>query len=68
VELVIAVVSQCEFKSDEEITQLHQAVDISVDMHVAAMKFARPGMIEAQVTAEIHKIALAAGFMLRKMS
>ncbi len=61
VELVKAVVSQREIKSEEEIVQLHQAVNISVDMHVAAMEFTRPGMTEAQVAAEIHKIALAAG-------
>ena len=30
-------------------------------MHVAAIKFARPGMSEAEVAAEIHKVALAAG-------
>lgn len=60
-ELVKAVVSQREIKSKEEIEQLHQAVNVSVDMHVTAMKFARPGMTEAQVTAEIHKVALAAG-------
>jgi len=61
VELVKAVVSQREFKSDEEISEINRAVDISVDMHVAAMKFAKPGMTEAQVTAEIYKIAIAAG-------
>lgn len=61
VDLVRAVVAQREFKTEEEIVQLHQAVDVSVDMHVAGMKFARPGMTEAQVTAEIHKVALAAG-------
>ncbi|KJF44011.1 aminopeptidase P family protein [Draconibacterium sediminis] len=60
-ELVKAVVSQREIKSQEEIEQLHQAVNVSVDMHIAAMKFARPGMTEAQVAAEIHKVALAAG-------
>ncbi len=61
VELVKAVVSQREFKSDEEIIEINKAVNISVDMHVAAIKFAKPGMTEAQVTAEIHKIAIAAG-------
>ncbi|QIA06298.1 aminopeptidase P family protein [Draconibacterium halophilum] len=60
-DLVKAVVSQREIKTKEEIEQLHQAVDVSVDMHVAAMKFARPGMTEAEVTAEIHKVAVAAG-------
>jgi len=60
VDLVRAVVSQREIKTEEEIVQLNQAVDVSVDMHVAAMKFAKPGMTEAQVTAEIQKIATAA--------
>ena len=59
--LIQAVVSQREFKSEEEIVELEQAVNISVDMHVAAIRFARPGMTEAEVTAEIHKVALAAG-------
>ncbi|MDZ7635062.1 MAG: aminopeptidase P family protein [Bacteroidales bacterium] len=61
VDLVKAVVSQREIKTDEEITQLHQAVNVSVDMHVAAMKYAKPGMTEAQIAAEIQKIAIAAG-------
>ena len=59
--LVKAVISQREIKTEEEIIELTNAVDVSVDMHVAAMKFAKPGMTEAEVTAEIHKIAIAAG-------
>lgn len=59
--LVKAVISQREFKSTEELHEIEKAVDISVDMHVAGMRFAKPGMTEAQVTAEIHKIAIAAG-------
>jgi Xaa-Pro aminopeptidase len=60
-DLVKAVVSQREIKTEEEIIQLHQAAGVSVDMHVAAMKFAKAGMTEAEVTAEIHKVAIAAG-------
>jgi Xaa-Pro aminopeptidase len=60
-DLVKAVVSQREIKTEEEIAQLHQAASVSVDMHVAAMKFAKAGMTEAEVTAEIHKVAIAAG-------
>jgi Xaa-Pro aminopeptidase len=60
-DLIKAVVNQREIKTAEEIAQLHQAVDVSVDMHLAAMKYARPGMTEAQVTAEVHRVALAAG-------
>jgi len=59
--LVKAIVSQREIKTEEEIVQLHQAVNVSVDMHMAAMKFAKPGITEAQVAAEIQKIAIAAG-------
>ena len=61
VDLVKAIVSQREIKTEEEIIQIHQAVNVTVDMHVAAMKFARAGITEAQVTAEIQKIAIAAG-------
>ena len=61
IDLVKAVVSQREIKTEEEIVQLNQAVDVSVDMHVAAIKFAKPGMTEAMVTAEVQKIASAAG-------
>ncbi len=60
-ELIKAVVSQREIKTTEELMELDKAVDISVDMHIAAMRFARPGMTEAQITAEVYKTAIAAG-------
>ena len=58
-ELVKVVVAQREIKSDEEITEIDKAVNISVDMHEAAMKFARIGMKEAEVAAKVTQIALA---------
>ncbi len=60
IDLVKAVVSQREIKTEEELVQINQAVNVSVDMHVAAIKFALPGMTEAQVSAEVQKIASAA--------
>ncbi len=60
-DLVKAVISQREFKTEEELVELNRAVDVSVDMHVAAMKFAKAGMTEAEVTAEVYKTAIAAG-------
>ena len=60
VSLVRSVVSQREIKSAEEIAEIEKAVNLSVDMHVAAMQLARPGMTEAQVAARVHEIALAA--------
>ena len=61
IELVKAVINQREIKTADEIIELHNAVDISVDMHVAAIRIARPGMTEAQIAAEIQKVAKAAG-------
>jgi len=58
-ELVKAVISQREIKSTEEIAEIEKAVDISVDMHVAAIKMARPGMTEAQIAARVYETALA---------
>jgi Xaa-Pro aminopeptidase len=58
-ELVKAVIGQREIKSELEISEIEKAVDLSVDMHVAAMKLVRPGMTEAQVAAKVHEVALA---------
>ncbi|MBN1949840.1 MAG: aminopeptidase P family protein [Bacteroidales bacterium] len=61
VEFIRAIVSQREVKSEEEIAEIAQAVDVSVDMHSRAILFAKAGMKEAQLAAEVHKTALAAG-------
>ena len=58
-ELVKAVISQREIKSTLEISEIEKAVDLSVDMHTAAMRFAKPGMTEAQVAAKVYEVALA---------
>lgn len=58
--LIRAVVSQREIKSAEEIAEIEKAVNLSVDMHVAAMQIAHPGMTEAQIAARVHEIAHAA--------
>jgi Xaa-Pro aminopeptidase len=58
-ELVKAVISQREIKTTIEIEEIEKAVDLSVDMHVAAMQYTRPGMTEAQVAAKVHEVALA---------
>jgi len=60
IELLKAIIKQREFKTDEEILQIEQAVNITVDMHVAAMRITKSGMIEATVAAEVNRIALAA--------
>ncbi len=59
-ELIRAVVAQREIKSVEEIAEIEKAVTLSVDMHVAAMQIARPGITEAQIAARVYEIAHAA--------
>jgi Xaa-Pro aminopeptidase len=61
VELIRAVVDQRNFKSAEEIKEIEKAADISVDMHIAAIKMAKPGMLEMEMAAEVQRIAQAAG-------
>lgn len=60
-ELTRAVIDLRAVKGPEEIEQLDEAVDISVDMHTAAMRMIQPGMKESQIAAEVERVALAAG-------
>ena len=60
-DLILAVGDQRIKKTAEEIEQLEQVVSITTDMHLAAIRYARPGMTEAQVAAKVHEVALAAG-------
>ncbi len=60
VELIRAVVAQRNFKSAEEIEEIERAADISVDMHIAAIEMAKPGMLEMTMAAEVQRIAQAA--------
>jgi len=57
VELIKAVVAQREIKSDEELIEIEKAVDITVDMHVAAMRMVRPGMLESEIASKVQQIA-----------
>jgi Xaa-Pro aminopeptidase len=61
VELVKAIVSQREIKSDAEIEEIEKAVNISIEMHLAAIRMAKPGMTEHEIAAEVNRIPLAHG-------
>ena len=58
-ELVKAVIKQRNYKSDEEIVEIEKAVNTTVEMHLAAMRMARPGMLEAEIAAEMERIAMS---------
>jgi Xaa-Pro aminopeptidase len=59
-ELARAVIAQREVKSSEEIAEIDKAVNITVEMHLAGMRYARPGMRESEVAAKVAEVALAA--------
>jgi Xaa-Pro aminopeptidase len=60
-ELIQAVADQRSYKSEEEISEIEKAVGISVSMHEAAIRMARPGMVESEISAEVERVARAAG-------
>lgn len=60
IEMIKAVANQRNIKAREEIDELDRAVDVTVDMHLAAMKMIRPGLTEAEVAAVVYEKALAA--------
>jgi len=61
VPLIRAVAELRAIKAPEEVAELERAVDVSVDMHLAAMAMARPGVREAEIAARVTAIALASG-------
>lgn len=61
VPFIRAVVEQRAVKSAEELAEIERAVDLTVDMQLAGMRMARPGMREADIAARVTEIALAGG-------
>ena len=60
-DLIKAVVDQRNYKSEEEVAEIEKAVHVTVDMHLAGIRMARPGMKESEVAAAVHESALASG-------
>jgi len=60
-ELIKAVVSICEIKTDEEVEQMENAGDIAYDMHTAVMKHAKEGVTEQELAGMIEGIAISKG-------
>ncbi|GHE42287.1 aminopeptidase P family protein [Sphingobacterium griseoflavum] len=56
-----AVVAQRSIKETQEIAQIEEALRISVDMHLLAMRMAKPGMKEIEVANAIRHLAADQG-------
>ena len=61
VDFIKTVVSLRSIKTEEEITEINKAVNISVSMHKKAMQEAKPGMKEYQLLGLVNGEALALG-------
>ena len=61
VPFIRAVVEQRSYKSEEEIAQIEEAVNTSVEMHVTAMRMARPGIKESEIAAAVTEVAMRNG-------
>ncbi|MDR2414936.1 MAG: aminopeptidase P family protein [Odoribacteraceae bacterium] len=61
VAFIRAVVNQRVYKSQEEIEQIEEAVNISAEMHLAAIRSVRPGMKESEIAAIVTATALRDG-------
>ncbi|RLD22527.1 MAG: aminopeptidase P family protein [Bacteroidetes bacterium] len=57
--LIKSVISQREIKEAREIEQMEEALGITAQMHIHAMKSAKPGMTEANIAGIAQGIALA---------
>lgn len=57
VSFIKAIISLRSHKEDVEIEEIEKAVNVSNEMHLAAMRLARPGVNEYELVAEILKIA-----------
>lgn len=59
--LIKAIIAQREIKTEEELVELDKAVDLTADMHLAAMKNSKAGMMEYEVTGLVNSTAMMGG-------
>ncbi len=60
-ELIKAVVDMRSIKEAQEIQQIEYSVNIAYEMHTAAMRAARPGLMEQEIAGLIEGIAISKG-------
>lgn len=61
IELCKSVISLRSYKSQEEITEMEKAVNITKAMHIAAIKTAKVGQKEAHIAGVVEGIAIGGG-------
>ncbi len=61
VDFIKAVVAQRNVKITEEIEQIESALDVAYEMHTTAMRMAKPGLVEREISGLMEGIALSKG-------
>ena len=61
VPFIRAIVNQRNYKSAEEIVQIEEAINTSVEMHKTAMRMVRPGIKESEIAAAVTEVAMRQG-------
>lgn len=59
VPFIRAIVNQRNYKTPEEIEEIERACNVTVDMHITAMRVLRPGMRECEVSSALEAVAQA---------
>ena len=61
VTLIKAIIVQRAVKSEEEITEIEKAIDITADMQLKAMQLSRAGITEYQLAGQLEGVAVSGG-------
>ena len=61
VDLIKAVVKLASIKDEYEIAEIERTVNVAYEMHTTAMKMAKPGVVEREISGAIEGVALAHG-------
>jgi Xaa-Pro aminopeptidase/Xaa-Pro dipeptidase len=64
VPLIRAIIAQREIKAPEEIAEMETALAVTAEMHAAAMRLARPGVMEHVVSGAVEGVARGADLNL----
>jgi len=60
-DFVKGIIDIRSYKTEEEIAEMEKALTTTAEMHVTAMRMARPGLTEANLTGAVQGIAVGAG-------
>jgi len=63
IDLIKAVAAQRSYKSDEEIIEIEKALEITYEMHMAALTKSKPGMYEREIAGIMEGIPFSMGGM-----